>query len=42
MDESLAVDFKQFERLLSQLAPERSGDARRIASDWIIPGALRG
>lgn len=42
MDESLAVDFKQFERLLSQVAPEKSSDARQIASDWIMPGALRG
>jgi len=42
MDESLAVDIRQFERLLSQVAPERSGDARRIASEWIVAGALRG
>lgn len=42
MDESLAVDFKQFERLLSQVAPHKAGDARRIAAEWIMPGALRG
>ena len=42
MDESLTVDFKQFERLLSQVAPEKSSDVRQIASDWIMPGALRG
>jgi len=42
MDESLAVDYKQFERLLSQVAPERSSDARRIASEWIVASALRG
>ena len=42
MDESLAVDYKQFERLLSQVAPEKASDARQIASDWIMPGALRG
>jgi len=42
LDEQLAVDFKQFERLLSQVAPDKAGDARRIASDWIMPGALRG
>ncbi len=42
MDESLAVDFKQFERLLSQVAPEKSSDARRIASEWIVADALRG
>ncbi len=42
MDESLAVDFKQFERLLSQVAPEKNSDARQIASEWIVTGALRG
>ena len=42
MDESLAVDFKQFERLLSQVAPEKTTDARKIAEEWISPGALRG
>lgn len=42
MNESLAVDFKQFERLLSQIAPEKTNDARRIASQWISSGALRG
>ena len=42
MDESLAVDFQQFERLLSQVAPEKASDARRIASEWIVAGALRG
>jgi ABC-type nitrate/sulfonate/bicarbonate transport system substrate-binding protein len=42
MDESLMVDFKQFERLLSQVAPENASDARSIASEWIVTGALRG
>ena len=42
MDESLTVDFKQFERLLSQVAPEKTSDARQIASEWIVTGALRG
>jgi len=42
MDESLAVDFKQFERLLSQVAPEKSSDARQIAAEWIVAGVLRG
>lgn len=41
MDESLKVDFKEFERLLSQVAPARSSDARQIASEWIIAGAMR-
>jgi len=42
MDEQLTVDFKQFERLLSQVAPETPGGARQVAAEWIVPGALRG
>lgn len=40
MDESLKVDFTQFTRLLSQVAPDRTGDASRIASEWIVAGAV--
>lgn len=40
MDETLKVDFKQFEKLLSQVAPRRAGEIRRIASEWITPGAM--
>jgi ABC-type nitrate/sulfonate/bicarbonate transport system substrate-binding protein len=42
MDEELTVDFKHFEKLLSQVAPEKAGDARRIALEWITTGGLRG
>jgi ABC-type nitrate/sulfonate/bicarbonate transport system substrate-binding protein len=41
MDETLKVDFKQFEKLLSQVAPERAGEARQIVAEWIAPGALK-
>ncbi|HEY2919107.1 MAG TPA: hypothetical protein VGK77_08960 [Candidatus Binatia bacterium] len=41
MDESLKVDFKQFEKLLSQVAPDKAEGARKIAIEWIMPGALR-
>jgi hypothetical protein len=41
MDETLKVDFKQFEKLLSQVAPQGAVDARRLASEWIVPGALK-
>ena len=41
MDETLKVDFKQFEKLLSQVAPEAAVDARRLASEWIVPGGLK-
>lgn len=42
LDEQMTVDFKRFERLLSQVAPNKAGAARRIASEWIVAGALRG
>ena len=41
MDESLKVDFRQFEKLLSQVAPETPGGARQIAAEWIIPGVVK-
>jgi ABC-type nitrate/sulfonate/bicarbonate transport system substrate-binding protein len=41
MDERLTVDFKQFERLLAQVAPAESEKARQLAAEWIIPGGLR-
>jgi len=41
MDERLTVDFKQLEKLLSQVAPNTPGGARQVASEWIVPGALR-
>ncbi|MGH7930782.1 MAG: hypothetical protein ACREQV_23670, partial [Candidatus Binatia bacterium] len=41
MDDSLKVDFRQFELLLSQVAPQAPGGAREIAAQWIVPGALR-
>jgi ABC-type nitrate/sulfonate/bicarbonate transport system substrate-binding protein len=41
MDESLKVDFKRMELLLSQVAPGTPGGARQVAARWIIPGALR-
>ena len=41
MDERLTVDFKQFERLLSQVAPAASNKARQVAAEWIMPGGLR-
>jgi ABC-type nitrate/sulfonate/bicarbonate transport system substrate-binding protein len=42
MDDSLTVEFKQFERLLAQVVPAASSEARRIASEWIVPGAVAG
>ena len=41
MDEGLKVDFRHFEKLLSQVAPG-AGNAREVASKWIAPGALKG
>ncbi|HEX2225621.1 MAG TPA: ABC transporter substrate-binding protein [Candidatus Binatia bacterium] len=41
MDETLKVDFRQLEMLVSQVAPDTPGGAREIASLWIAPGALK-
>ena len=41
MNEALNVNFKHFEKLLSQVAPGGSVNARRVASEWIVPGALK-
>ncbi|HME61747.1 MAG TPA: hypothetical protein VKH62_10915 [Candidatus Binatia bacterium] len=41
MDEELKVDFNRFEKLLSQVAPESSVNARQVASEWIAPGATK-
>ena len=42
MDDRLTVDFKQFERLLSQVAPAASNQARQVAIEWVMPGGFRG
>ena len=42
VDEELTVDFKHLEKLLSQVAPETLGGARQVASEWIVPGGLKG
>lgn len=41
MDESLKVDFTQFEKLLTQVVPGASVNARQVASEWIAPGAVK-
>jgi ABC-type nitrate/sulfonate/bicarbonate transport system substrate-binding protein len=40
MDERLIVDFGKFQQLLSQIAPDAMANARQIASDWVMAGAL--
>jgi ABC-type nitrate/sulfonate/bicarbonate transport system substrate-binding protein len=42
LGDPLTIDFRQLEKLLAQVAPERAGGARKLASEWIAPGALRG
>jgi ABC-type nitrate/sulfonate/bicarbonate transport system substrate-binding protein len=42
MSEDLKVDYRHFERLLSQVAPGQSANARQVASEWIAAGALTG
>ena len=41
MDDTLAVDIKQLTKLLAQVAPDSSANARQVAAEWLIPGALR-
>ncbi|HEX6439188.1 MAG TPA: hypothetical protein VF182_18855 [Candidatus Binatia bacterium] len=41
MDDRLTVDFKHLDKLVAQIAPGIPGAAQQIASEWIIPGALR-
>ena len=41
MDGRLSVDFKHLEKLVEQIAPSIPGGAKQIASEWIVPGALR-
>ena len=41
MNQTLLVDFQQFSRLLSQLVPNSAADARKIAAEWIVAGALK-
>jgi ABC-type nitrate/sulfonate/bicarbonate transport system substrate-binding protein len=41
MDDRLTVDFKHLEKLVGQIAPSIPGGAQQIASEWIMPGALR-
>lgn len=40
MNERLTVDAGKFRQLLSQIAPDRAAEARRIAFDWVMEGAL--
>ena len=42
LDDRLTIDLKHLERLLAQVAPGRPGGAHKLASEWIVPGALRG
>ena len=41
MDETLTVDLKQLTKLLAQVAPDSTANARQVAAEWLIPGALR-
>jgi ABC-type nitrate/sulfonate/bicarbonate transport system substrate-binding protein len=41
MDDTLQVDFAEFEKLLLQIAPEASERRRQIGAEWIVPGAVK-
>jgi ABC-type nitrate/sulfonate/bicarbonate transport system substrate-binding protein len=40
LDDRLTIDLKHLENLLAQVAPDYPGGARRLAAEWIMPGAL--
>lgn len=41
LDDRLTIDLKHLEKLLAQVAPDRPGGGRKLASEWIVPGVLR-
>ena len=41
MDDRLTVDFKHLAKLVGQITPNIPGGAKQIASEWIVPEALR-
>lgn len=41
MDETLSVDIKQLTKLLAQVALNSTSNARQVAAEWLIPGALK-
>jgi ABC-type nitrate/sulfonate/bicarbonate transport system substrate-binding protein len=40
LDDRLTIDLKHLENLLTQVAPNFPGGARKLAAEWIIPGAM--
>jgi ABC-type nitrate/sulfonate/bicarbonate transport system substrate-binding protein len=41
MDESLQIDMLHLGKLVAQVVPDQAADARQIASEWAIPGAVK-
>ena len=41
MDETLTVDVEHLSKLHAQVTPNSTADAREVAGEWLIPGALR-
>ena len=41
MDESLQMDMLHMGKLVAQIAADKSVDARQIATEWAIPGAIK-
>ena len=41
MDETLKIDMLHMVKLVAQIAPDQSLNARQIASGWTIPGAVK-
>jgi ABC-type nitrate/sulfonate/bicarbonate transport system substrate-binding protein len=41
MDESLQIDMLHLSKLVAQVSNDKTADARQIASEWAIPGAVK-
>lgn len=41
LDDRLTLDFRQLQKLLAQVSPNISGEATKLASEWILPSALQ-
>jgi ABC-type nitrate/sulfonate/bicarbonate transport system substrate-binding protein len=41
LDERLTIDFQHLEKLAAEVAPGLPGGATKLASEWLLPGALR-
>jgi hypothetical protein len=41
MNESLQIDMLHMGKLVAQVSTDQAANARQIASEWAIPGAVK-